>query len=161
MKKYIIAITLVLFCSIVSTAQDKKVSDENSWRTIATKNLKRQNQTLVDFLRTRNFLTGVQKAALVTPSNSKIEKFDYTYKQAPGSSSKINTPEQTNPNLYKFGSGSRPSSEMTKVFLDHELVMANGVSRVWELEGLRIRDLEKIVYLIGSSERSLYIFKKK
>tara|TARA_B110000090_G_scaffold208816_1_gene263569 strand:- start:1640 stop:2125 length:486 start_codon:yes stop_codon:yes gene_type:complete len=161
MKKYIIAITLVLFCSITTTAQDKKVSDENSWRTIATKNLKKQNQTLVDFLRTRKFLSGAQLKALVTLSNAKRENFDYTYQQAAGSTLKVDRPEEVSSNLYTFGSGSRPSSEMTKVFLDYELVMDNGVSRVWELEGLRIRDLEKIVYLIGTSERSLYLFTKK
>lgn len=99
--------------------------------------------------------------ALVTLSNAKRENFDYTYQQAAGSTLKVDRPEEVSSNLYTFGSGSRPSSEMTKVFLDYELVMDNGVSRVWELEGLRIRDLEKIVYLIETSERSLYLFTKK
>ncbi|GFD94885.1 hypothetical protein KUL156_30330 [Alteromonas sp. KUL156] len=136
-KKYLLLI--VAFISLNLSAQEEKKTKKESFDIIINNNEIKSNQLLLDFLQRDSRLKDMQISKLI----------DYQRKNNTSNFENANTRK-----LKKFG---KPSPTVTTIIVDNEVILGDGINRLYLLDQVRMKNINKITRFNPSFDQEIHI----
>ncbi|REH54517.1 hypothetical protein C7448_10237 [Tenacibaculum gallaicum] len=130
---------IIIFISLNLSAQEEKYPKEKSFDIIINNNEIKSNQLLLDFLQRDSRLKDMQISKLI----------DYQRKNNTSNFENANTRK-----LKKFG---KPSPTVTTIIVDNEVVLGDGINRLYLLDQVRMKNINKITRSNPSFDQEIHI----
>ncbi|SED07929.1 hypothetical protein SAMN04489761_4204 [Tenacibaculum sp. MAR_2009_124] len=122
-------------------AQERKES--KTFDVVIETDERKSNQFVLDFLRTDSRIRSHQLRKLI----------DHQMRTNSSNFETANTRK-----LKRFG---KPSPTITKIFLDNEVVLGEGINRLYLLDQMRMKEVSRVLRTQPSYDNEIYIYRVK
>ncbi|CAM1360743.1 conserved exported hypothetical protein [Tenacibaculum litoreum] len=141
MKTKDLLLVILTLISLSLSAQEEKQPKVKPFDIIVDNNEIKSNQLLLDFLQKDFRLKSMQLSKLI----------DYLRIS--------NTSNLENSNTRKLKEFGKPSPTVTTIIIDNEVILGDGINRLYLLDQIRMKEINKIVRSNPGFDQKIYIYK--
>ncbi len=138
-RNFLFALAMIFSLNII--AQESK--EPKTFDVVIETDERKSNQFVLDFLRTDSRIRSYQLRKLI----------DHQMRTNSSNFETANTRK-----LKKFG---KPSPTVTKIFLDDEVVLGEGINRLYLLDQMRMKEVSRVLRAQPSFDKEIYIYRIK
>ncbi|CAM1370616.1 conserved exported hypothetical protein [Tenacibaculum sediminilitoris] len=132
---------LIVVALISLNLSAQKTSEKKIFDVVIEKSAIKSNQLVLDFLRTNSRLKSYQLNKLID-----IQK-------------NTNTNNYESSNTRKLKEFGKPSPTITTIYFDNEIILGEGINRLYLLDQVRMKEIAKITRSNVSYNKEIHIYK--